>query len=146
MAKTALQIQKYIESQEWGEAFKENLKSWLSVDIHMYLREIADPTYKGVILNAFSWGRTPQGHKYWKSVEGQYLNWLRDEKSNFDHSILREGFNVEIEENPDAREGFQQIVRVKIGSTRYGLPAISIKELESLHESIGAYLRTVTNK
>lgn len=59
-----------------------------------------------------------------------------------DFSKIRKDFDVEFEENPDAREGFQQIVRVRIGSTKYGLPAISLEELETLYNSIGDYLHS----
>ena len=58
--------------------------------------------------------------------------------------MVRKDFGVEFEESPDARAGFQQIVRVKIGSTKYGLPAMSLKELETLYNSIGDYLHSKT--
>lgn len=81
MAKTLPQIKQYIKSQEWGKAFKKNLKSYLKCTLDTYLKERI-LRLNSIILEAFIWERTSQGVKYWADVETEYLKWYNDENDN----------------------------------------------------------------
>lgn len=54
---------------------------------------------------------------------------------------VRQGFTVDIRNEEDAKEGFQEKVTVWIGSNGHGLPALSIQELIVLRDKLSEYIK-----
>lgn len=53
---------------------------------------------------------------------------------------VRQGFTVDIHNEEDEKEGFQEKVTVWIGSNGHGLPALSIQELTILRDKLSEYI------
>ena len=72
--KTRAAIAKWLEKQEWYEAYCDNLvlQSRLTETIRRFLAGIYE---EDTICAAFSWSFTPEGDSYWRDINKQFTAW-----------------------------------------------------------------------
>ena len=72
--KTRAAIAKWLEKQEWYEAWIDNLNLFREDPevINDFINGLFD---EGTIMMGFPWRMTPEGDEYWRGINQQFQEW-----------------------------------------------------------------------
>lgn len=78
--KRPIEINRYLGSAPWFEAYRLNLRETNFLDEKKTRREclayIRGMRGEHTISGAFIWADTPQGSEYWRAINKNFLLWL----------------------------------------------------------------------